>query len=75
MTCEYCCFVAAGRAEQPKAVIIDSRTLQSTKESGNRAGYDGGKRARRQHSFTLPLILWDICWHYMSPLLMSKTEN
>lgn len=50
MTCEYCCFVAAGRAEQPKAVIIDSRTLQSTPESGNRAGYDGGKRARRQQS-------------------------
>jgi transposase len=33
-----------GRNEQPSAVILDSRTLQSTVESGSRAGYDGGKR-------------------------------
>ena len=38
--------LAAGRAEQPQAVIIDSRTLQSTPESGERAGYDGGKRKK-----------------------------
>lgn len=38
--------VAAGRAEQPSAVIFDSRTLQSTPESGERAGYDGGKRKK-----------------------------
>ncbi len=35
-----------GRNEQPSAVILDSRTLQSTLESGNRAGYDGGKRKK-----------------------------
>lgn len=35
-----------GRNEQPRAVILDSRTLQSTVESGNRAGYDGSKRKR-----------------------------
>lgn len=35
-----------GRNEQPSAVILDSRTLQSTIESGNRAGYDGGKRKK-----------------------------
>lgn len=34
------------RAPQPSAVIIDSRTLQSTPESGGRAGYDGGKRRK-----------------------------
>jgi transposase len=33
-----------GRAPQPTAVILDSRTLQSTPESGARAGYDGAKR-------------------------------
>lgn len=33
-----------GRAEQPTAVILDSRTLQSTPESGGRAGGDGAKR-------------------------------
>jgi transposase len=38
--------VAQGRKEQPSAVILDSRTLQSTPESGGRAGYDGGKRKK-----------------------------
>ena len=32
-----------GRHEQPSAVIFDSRTLQSSPESGARAGYDGAK--------------------------------
>src|ERR671938_612867 len=35
-----------GRAPDPSAVILDSRTLQSTPESGHRAGYDGAKRRR-----------------------------
>jgi transposase len=35
-----------GRAPQPRAVILDSRTLQSTPESGARAGYDGHKRRK-----------------------------
>jgi transposase len=34
----------AGRKVQPTAACIDSRTLQSTPESGARAGYDGVKR-------------------------------
>jgi transposase len=38
--------VAAGRDAQPTAVIFDGRTLQSTPESGARAGYDGHKRKR-----------------------------
>jgi transposase len=38
--------VAQGRAVQPSAVILDSRTLQSSAESGHRAGYDGAKRKR-----------------------------
>ncbi len=33
-----------GRADAPTATILDSRTLQSTPESGHRAGYDGAKR-------------------------------
>jgi transposase len=37
---------SAGREEQPTAVVIDSRTLQSTPESGHRAGYDGAKRTK-----------------------------
>lgn len=33
-----------GRSVQPRAMILDSRTLQSTPESGDRAGWDGAKR-------------------------------
>jgi transposase len=32
--------LAAGRGEEPTAAIIDSRTLRSTPESGQRAGYE-----------------------------------
>lgn len=38
--------VAAERTAQPCAVILDGRTLQSTPESGHRAGYDGYKRKK-----------------------------
>ncbi len=38
--------LAEGRKAQPSAAILDSRTLQSTPESGQRAGYDGAKRKR-----------------------------
>jgi transposase len=34
------------RAPQPRAAIFDARTLQSTPESGARAGYDGHKRRK-----------------------------
>ena len=34
------------RNEQPTAAIYDSRTLQSTPESGERAGYDGAKKRK-----------------------------
>ena len=36
----------AGRSGQPTAVILDGRTMQSTPESGARAGYDGYKRRK-----------------------------
>ncbi len=36
----------SGRNAQLSAMILDSRTLQSTVESGERAGYDGGKRKK-----------------------------
>ena len=38
--------LAAGRKEQPSGAIFDSRTLQSSPESGARAGYDGAKRRK-----------------------------
>jgi transposase len=35
---------AAGKDPEPTAAIFDGRTVQSTPESGSRAGYDGSKR-------------------------------
>src|SRR5690349_9152234 len=37
---------AAGRDPEPTAAIFDGRTVQSTPESGGRAGYDGYKRRK-----------------------------
>jgi transposase len=36
----------SGRKPLPTAMILDSRTIQSTPESGARAGYDGAKRRK-----------------------------
>src|SRR5258707_5603580 len=36
----------SGRKAQPTAMLLDSRTIQSTPESGARAGYDGAKRRK-----------------------------
>jgi transposase len=36
--------MAQGRNAEPTAVILDSRAMQSSPESGGRAGYDGAKR-------------------------------
>jgi transposase len=38
--------LAEGRNEQPSAALFDSRTLQSSPESGDRAAYDGAKRRK-----------------------------
>jgi transposase len=49
MTCACCCARRRGetpRDAPPTAVMLDARTVQSTPESGSRAGYDGHKRRR-----------------------------
>jgi len=38
--------LAAGRAPEPRAAVLDSRTLRSTPGSGERAGYDGAKHKK-----------------------------
>ncbi|WP_394340122.1 transposase [Hymenobacter gelipurpurascens] len=38
--------VLLGRAPAPTAVLVDGRTLQSTPESGPRAGYDGAQKRK-----------------------------
>ena len=45
-TCAALLRLASGRAPQPSAAVLDARTLQSSCESGPRAGYDGAKRRR-----------------------------
>ena len=39
--------LASGRAPDPTAAILDSRTLRSSPESGHRAGYDGGAKRKK----------------------------
>src|SRR5215210_521703 len=38
--------LSEGRAAEPTAAILDSRTLNSTPESGHRGGWDGHKRKK-----------------------------
>ncbi len=38
--------LAEGRKKEPSRAIIDSQTIQSTPESGGRAGYDGHKKKK-----------------------------
>jgi transposase len=44
--------LSEGRAKDPTAAILDSRTLRSTPESGHRGGYDGhkGKKGSKVHA-------------------------
>jgi transposase len=44
--------LSEGRAPDPTAAILDSRTLRSTPESGHRGGYDGhkGKKGSKVHA-------------------------
>ena len=53
--------VAQGRPGQPSAAMFDGRTLQSSSESGPRAGYDGYKR-RRGRRCTWPSTRSATCW-------------
>ncbi len=38
--------LSSGRAPDPSATVLDSRTLRSSPEGGHRAGYDGAKRKK-----------------------------
>ena len=53
--------LAEGRAEEPSAAVLDSRTLRSTRESGARAAWDGHKRTK---GFKLHLAVDTLspCW-------------
>jgi transposase len=56
-----------GRKEQPTAAIFDSRTLQSTPESGERAGYDGHKRKKGSKTHIAVDTLGHLLALYVTP--------
>jgi len=62
---------AAGREALPTAMILDSRTLRSTPESGARAGYDGYKRT---NGSKLHLAV-DTLGHLLALLITAADEQ
>lgn len=63
--------LAEGRKEQPSAAIFDSRTLQSSPESGNRASYDGAKRRKGSKTH----IAVDTLGHLLALLVTPANEQ
>jgi transposase len=63
--------LTGGRRAQPTAVIFDSRTLQSTPESGKRAGYDGAKRRKGSKTH----IAVDTLGHLLALLVTPANEQ
>jgi transposase len=59
--------LAKGRKERPTAAIFDSRTLQSSPESGGRAGYDGHKRKRGSKTHIAVDTLGHLLALYVTP--------
>ena len=59
--------LAKGREEQPTAAIFDSRTLQSTPESGERGGYDGHKRKKGSKTHIAVDTLGHLLALYVTP--------
>ena len=59
--------LASGRTEQPSAAIFDGRTLQSTPESGQRAGYDGHKRKKGSKTHLAVDTLGHLLALYVTP--------
>src|SRR5512138_2379448 len=59
--------LAEGRNEQPSAAIFDSRTLQSSPESGQRAAYDGAKRRKGSKTHMAVDTLGNLLALYVTP--------
>jgi transposase len=63
--------VLAERQAQPTAVIVDSRTMQSTPESGARAGYDGAKRRKGSKTH----LVVDTLGHLLTAFVTAANEQ
>lgn len=70
MICGLCCGRPKG-ARNSLARLFDSRTLQSTPESGERAGYDGAKRKKGSKTH----IAVDTLGHLLALLVTSANEQ
>ena len=64
--------LAQGRAPDPSAAVLDSRTLRSTPESGHRAGYDGAKRKK---GFKKVHAAVDTLGHLLALRVTAATEQ
>jgi transposase len=58
--------IAEGRHEMTSAAIFDSWTLQSSVESGGRAGYDGAKRRKGNKVHGAVVTLWHLLALYVT---------
>ncbi|WP_375419164.1 IS5 family transposase [uncultured Hymenobacter sp.] len=63
--------VLLGRPATPTAVVLDGRTLQSTPESGHRAGYDGAKKRKGSKAH----IAVDTLGHLLSVVITPANEQ
>ena len=63
--------LVAGREAQPTAVVLDGRTLQSTPESGGRAGFDGHKKKNGSKVH----IAVDTLGHLLALLVTAASEQ
>ena len=63
--------VLAERNSQPSAVIRDSRTVQSTPESGARAGYDGAKKRKGSKTH----LVVDTLGHLLAAFVTAADEQ
>ena len=59
------------RAATPTAGILDGRVLQSTPESGHRAGYNGGKRRKASTAH----VAVDTLGHLLSVVITPANEQ
>jgi transposase len=63
--------LSQGRKAQPSAAILDSRTLQSSPESGAEAGYDGAKRRKGRKTH----IAVDTLGHLLALVVTPANEQ
>jgi hypothetical protein len=68
--------LSEGRASGPTAtILLDSRTLRSTPESGSRGGYDGAKRKKGSKVHAAVDTLGNLLALHVSPASEQEREH